>query len=462
MKLFELLTEGYKEVTQKFSQEASPEQVTQAIAVYKDLVQRNQVTGNERNIDWWGKQGWEPFVSFVNEKSQLKSMTQIKRSKNEGNAHVLYEDANWLVVVPLDKDASCFHGKNTDWCTTKPFEPHFEEYFYTKSVTLIYFLQVGTGNKWAMAVYTNGEVEYFDQADNSIEEEDFQNETGIDPQHFIQMIVPGTQVHSKATTARAAYTDLVDKIAEMIYSLPAGTRNETIEKLIFQTKNKDKLGDYLEKAGKADYPMYFQKFMVSYDGTAIRFIENPSEEIQLAAIKENGLAIRYIQNPSEEVQLVAVKKYGTTIQYIQNPSEEVQLAAVKQDGYAIQFIENPSEKVQLAAVKNYGRAIRFIENPSEEIQLAAIKENGLAIRYIQNPSEEVQLVAVKKYGTTIQYIQNPSEEVQLAAVKQDARVIRFIKNPSEKVQLAAVKQDGYVVQFIKNPSDAVKRAAGVA
>ena len=40
------------------------------------------------------------------------------------------ENDDWLVVIPLDKDASCFHGKNSDWCTTKINQGNFEDYFY--------------------------------------------------------------------------------------------------------------------------------------------------------------------------------------------------------------------------------------------------------------------------------------------------------------------------------------------
>ncbi|CAI3959049.1 unnamed protein product, partial [Commensalibacter papalotli (ex Botero et al. 2024)] len=42
---------------------------------------------------------------------------------------------------------------------------------------------------------------------------------------------------------------------------------------------------------------------------------------------------------------------GYSIQYIPNPSEAVQLEAVKNDGYSIQYIHNPSEAVQIEAVK---------------------------------------------------------------------------------------------------------------
>ena len=71
----------------------------------------------------------------------------------------------------------------------------------------------------------------------------------------------------------------------------------------------------------------------------------PSEEVKLAAVKQNWRAIKYIKNPSEEVQLAAVKENREAIKYIENPSEEVQLTAVKQNWWAIKFIENPSEEV---------------------------------------------------------------------------------------------------------------------
>jgi DNA-dependent RNA polymerase auxiliary subunit epsilon len=65
--------------------------------------------------------------------------------------------------------------------------------------------------------------------------------------------------------------------------------------------------------------------------------------------------------------LAAVKKYGSAIRYLQNPSEQLQLAAVKQNGFVIKYIQNPSEKVQIAAVQQDGLAIRFIQNPSERV-----------------------------------------------------------------------------------------------
>ena len=47
-----------------------------------------------------------------------------------------------------------------------------------------------------------------------------------------------------------------------------------------------------------------------------------------------------LNNETEEIQLAAVKQTGFSIQYINNPSEEVQLEAVKQNGLSIQFIKD--------------------------------------------------------------------------------------------------------------------------
>lgn len=100
-----------------------------------------------------------------------------------------------------------------------------------------------------------------------------------------------------------------------------------------------------------------------------------------------------LRQASEEVQLAAVKEDGYNIQYIENPSEEVQLAAVEEDGYSIEYIENPSEEVQLAVVKKHPCAIKYITNPSEAVQLVAVTEERCAIKYISNPSEAVHSLA---------------------------------------------------------------------
>jgi hypothetical protein len=163
------------------------------------------------------------------------------------------------------------------------------------------------------------------------------------------------------------------------------------------------------------------------------FINNHLQEINVHDF------IHYIDNPSEDIQLAAVEKNGYAIKWINNPSEDIQLAAVKQDVYAIIWINNPSEDIQLAAVEKNGHVIRWIKNPSEDVQLAAVKHDGCAIRWIKNPSEDVQLAAVKHDGCAIRWIKNPSEDVQCAAVSQNSKSFQYIYNPSLYVRLLTLK-----------------------
>ena len=188
------------------------------------------------------------------------------------------------------------------------------------------------------------------------------------------------------------------------------------------TKENPQLKSFYDKI----IPMKYSSFWVMHN-------REPSEEEQLAGVKESGYAIKYIDNPSEEIQLTAVKQNGYAIKYIDNPSEEIQLAAVRENGLVIEYIKNPSEQVKLTAVAQAGYAIQYIDNPSEEVQLAAVEQNGYSIGYIKNPSEEVQLVAVNNDWGSIDYIKNPSEEVQLAAVKRSRFAIDYITNPYPSV-----------------------------
>ncbi len=167
------------------------------------------------------------------------------------------------------------------------------------------------------------------------------------------------------------------------------------------TQMKEKADDSINSLSEKD-----QISMVQHKPSNIKYIKDPSEAVQLAAIEySRGDAMRYIKNPTEKAQLAAVKIYGRYIAYIKNPSEAVKLAAVKNTGDAIEYIENPSEAVQLAAVKQHGEAIRYIENPTEEMQLIAL-EGTREVLYQNN--KDAKYFISEMYG----YIKNPTEKAK--------------------------------------------------
>lgn len=356
------LVEGYREVTQKFSQSADPAEVEKIIAAYRDLVNRNQVQGNERNIDWWGKQGWENFARFVQAKSQQKSQTQIKRRKDVGQSHTIEENDRWLVVIPLDKAASCFHGKDTDWCTTKPNHDYFEKYFRDENVTLIYFLEKASGSKWAMAVYSNGEVDYFDKNDKELDQGQFEAQTGLNSDTYISKIVQGTEAGSKITSARDSLRqekwDLENAIDDFTSSSNT-KRDLEIETMLHRVKDLRLLRNYVLHLyySNNDTPVEFdpnmQSLMMNKSPGLIKYIANPTERTAKAAVSASGQLIQHIRNPSREIMIAAVEENPFVIKDIENPPREIIDLAIEMSPYAVQGLANIDTETLIKSTNAY-------------------------------------------------------------------------------------------------------------
>lgn len=159
-------------------------------------------------------------------------------------------------------------------------------------------------------------------------------------------------------------------------------------------------------------------------------------------------------------KLKTVQKEGDLIKYFENPSESIQMAAVQQNPWALLQIENPAEAVKLEAVGRKAEMYKYIENPTEDFKLKVVKKNGAAIRYMLEPSEEIQVAAVDQDPWAIKRIYNPFESAQLKAVQKIGRTVQTIKNPTSAVELAAVKQEPMAIRFIRS-STIVRRLSAL-
>lgn len=375
-----IILEGYKEVTQKFYQSADKQQVDEVIAKFKTLVNRNQLQGNEKNIDWWGKQGWEKFKEKVDFQSQQKTSTELKKQKIPGQSIFLAENEKWLIVIPLDKEASCFHGKNTSWCTTKPYQPYFERYFYQDDVTLIYFIRKTDGGKWAIAVDRDNYATYFDVEDNEIEAEEFKDQTGLDSTKFIKLAQEKQDTIGKS---RQSYKELYKQTEAMIDTAADEKnreRNEKIEAALMKLKGRDILADYLYVVNEQDFPLNFQKFMINMNGNNIKYIKNPTEQIIKTALSQNGNAIRYVTNPQKEMQFLAIKNTDYAFKFINVEDLHPEVAEYQLDRnpeYIVPLINQnyPITQKMVDIVITKGINIRAIptEFLGEDQYLASIK-----------------------------------------------------------------------------------------
>ena len=76
--------------------------------------------------------------------------------------------------------------------------------------------------------------------------------------------------------------------------------------------------------------------------------------MKVAAIESDPTSIKYIEDPSEELQLAAIANWrkaqgSVIIAHIQNPTEKAQLAAIEQNPYILKYINNPTDKVKALA-----------------------------------------------------------------------------------------------------------------
>ena len=405
MKISEILAEGYPDTVAAFSDVADPNQVKKTVDQYQGLVDRNQVHGDERNIDWWRKQGWEKFAQFVNDKSTQATKTQVKRRRAAGKSIVLKDkdSPEWLVVIPLDHDASCFHGSE-DWCVSRPTSHYFDSYFLDKDIVLIYCINKTTGDKYAIASHRDhDETELFNMKDETISAAEFQQATGFNPRQLIALIPHDDPRIAQVKQKRKELLWQTGQQLDAWQNKSDHKRHTELEQLLIQSKHPELCSRYVFSVGKSHGPQPFPPIIamaaVNQDGSEIQYITNPSEAVQQAAVKHDGWAIQYIANPSEAVQQAAVKQGASAIQHIANPSEALQLAAVNQYGWTLQYIKNPSEAVQQAAVNQDGWAIQYIANPSEAVQQAAVNQDGPTIRYIANPTPNViKLAAAQGYN----------------------------------------------------------------
>jgi hypothetical protein len=184
---------------------------------------------------------------------------------------------------------------------------------------------------------------------------------------------------------------------------------------------------------------------------------NMDLQAQMKAVLDNTKELRFMPNPSREFIDKVLLKEPHAIRWVRNPSEQLQIATVEKDGTAIDSIIKagikPSIAVMKAAVKTTPDSIKYINNPPEEIQMDFFHKSIRSdVKIIKNPTEALQLAAVKRDPKNIYiFLQKkiiPSEAVQLATVNA-------MFDPEEKEDFAA-----HLLHWGIPVSQKVKNAAG--
>lgn len=108
---------------------------------------------------------YQTIEPFLKNPQQAATKAEEIRNIKEG-AEKVYEDSKWLVVVPHTKEASCYYGKGTQWCTAAD---HSDNMFdtYNKDGFLYINILKGTNTKYQFHFESNS---FMDATDRPIKQ----------------------------------------------------------------------------------------------------------------------------------------------------------------------------------------------------------------------------------------------------------------------------------------------------
>lgn len=126
---------------------------------------------------------------------------------------------------------------------------------------------------------------------------------------------------------------------------------------------------------------------------AIRYVQMPSEELCIEAVKRNGNAIMFIQSGwyYKKYCLIAVEKTPSSIQYMSKEDEEVCIKALSKSGKVLKLIKNQTRKKCLVAVNQDGNALQFVNCQDLDVCLKAVMRTPSAIKHIRDKEMQIQI-----------------------------------------------------------------------
>ena len=103
-----------------------------------------------KNID----QVYDNVKNFMEDPSQATSKSDAARKVKEKGAEKVYEDNDWLIIVPKTREAAIYYGKGTKWCTASTHGYNYFEH-YNKEGRLYININKNTGDKYQFHFESN-------------------------------------------------------------------------------------------------------------------------------------------------------------------------------------------------------------------------------------------------------------------------------------------------------------------
>lgn len=452
MKLAELLQEGYKEVTQKFiKQTNNKDLVDNTIQSFRALVNKNQISDTkQKNIDYWGKQDFKEFQKFVNRQSSIPSNRKLKQL--QGHSLTLLDNEEWLIVVPYDLEASCYYGRNTDWCISKPNKEHFFDYVYQDKQIPIFCINKLQNEKWAI-VYNRANqlslgsnfLTIYDSLDNVTPKTEFEKETGMSIRVVLQLVIDNiTKIKENIQKHKQQDPHI---LINQVFDAKTKQRNEQLEQVLAKTRNVSLAADYLryfEGSGiKVEVPLS--------NKTIINAILN--KEVDQFQIPQCWLDNNEIM---QEVILHSPQLFSRVSSKLKN-MKQIAKQLLKQDPYNISYMPDEIKKDQELMIEILKKNTHLImempqlRNDKTFILKVAKLECGSVIRYVSDETllddKNIIMTALQTYSKTLMFASErlrDDYDIVKASVQQDGNSLLYASTrlkDNKKIALLAIKNN---------------------
>ena len=187
----------------------------------------------------------------------------------------------------------------------------------------------------------------------------------------------------------------------LILSLP-NPSNELIE---IAVKEDIRLLSYFMNDELYEKFKYDEESIISLDGLSDKRLKN--------IIMLNPSNIKKLSNPSEQLQIVAVKRDPNLIFSLDNPSISVWRTVLEVDPMYIKYIDSPTQELQMLAICKAIRTLEYIKKPTKVIQRYVIKHYPEYTYLLKHIDDDVCLETLKKHGIeSVLVFRNISDRVR--------------------------------------------------
>jgi len=160
--IIELSSGAIKKAIAKFVQQDNDEQeVTSVVTKFNDLANRKQIKG----VDIFQIKTFDELKHIVQKSGASKSRGEKEKIIKDKETEIVFKNNDVLIVSPKTSESSRKYGCNTKWCTASTNPKMWDEYRLNGD-KLYYIIPKDGGEKTAVKVERNDDMEIYDEKDN--------------------------------------------------------------------------------------------------------------------------------------------------------------------------------------------------------------------------------------------------------------------------------------------------------